>query len=204
MGGRRASQKGTSAARRRRRTVRGRLSAPPGRNEPANIAWAFAIATALLALTPLMGAAPPPPTALAPDFSVATTTGSSYALSSDLGARPLFVEFMHPDCSHCRNMGPALQSAHGNFGGSVRFVTVAVKLPGFVDPTTDTVAAFAARYGHAWTYGVDEGTRARDLYGVRGTPTFVFIFANGTVARTQPGEMPAADLGAALSAIAGG
>jgi thiol-disulfide isomerase/thioredoxin len=158
---------------------------------------------AVLAITPFINAAPPGVTGFAPDFAVTTTTGGTYTLSSDLGVRPLMVEFMHPDCSHCRNMGPTLQAAHDDYGSRVRFVTVAIRLPGFSDPTTSTVSTFALTYGHDWTYGVDRGTAARDAYGIGGTPTFVFIRQNGTIAETRAGELSLSELEAALAAIAG-
>jgi hypothetical protein len=130
--------------------------------------------------------------------------GGAYTLSQDLGQRPVFLEFMHPDCSHCQAMGQRLSDAHAEFGARVAFVSVAVRLGGFADPTPSDVAAFAQAYGHTWAYGVDRGTAARDAYGVTGTPRFVFVAGNGTVAQTWPGEMSAGDLRAALAALAGG
>ncbi len=185
--------------------LRRRLSGPPRRGEPQRIAAAFALSTVALALVPLINASPSlvGPQA-APDFSIFTTTGSTYALSSDLGRQPIFVEFMHPDCTHCRAMGPRLETAYGEFGTRVRFVTVAVRLPGFTDPTVASVSAFAGEFGHGWTYGLDQQTKARDLYRVQGTPTFAFIAENGTIARMWPGEMSAGELAGQLSALVAG
>ncbi len=182
-----------------------RLSAPPRRTEPFRIAFAFALATATLVLVPFINAAPPPPPAgAAPDFTLNTTAGSLYTLSSDLGHEPVFVEFMHPDCSHCRAMGPVLEDAFMQFGSRVHFVTVAVRLPGFTNPTLSTVSAFAAEFGHGWTYGLDQQTRARDLYHVQGTPTFVFIARDGLIAHTAAGELSASELQGRLAALLGG
>lgn len=182
-----------------------RLSGPPRRSEPHRIAAAFALATVALALVPLINASPALSGAeAAPDFSVYTTAGSTYTLSSDLGRKPVLVEFMHPDCSHCRAMGPTLETAYAEFGTRVRFVTVAVRLPGFADPTVAAVSAFAAEFGHGWTYGLDERTKARDLYHIQGTPTFAFIQGNGTIARMWPGEMSASELQGQLSALLAG
>lgn len=184
---------------------KGRLSAPPRRSEPYRIAMAFGLATVVLALVPLINAAPAPRVSgSAPDFSMTTTTGSAYRLSSDLGSLPILVEFLHPDCSHCRSMGPVLEQAHADFGARVRFVSVAIRLPGFTDPTLATVTAFAGEYGHSWTYGLDQQTTARDLYHIQGTPTFFFIAKNGTITRTVAGEMNAPELQGLLSALVGG
>lgn len=181
------------------------LSQPPRRSEPRRIAAAFALATVALALVPLINASPPaPPLGAAPDFSIFTTAGTTYTLSSDLGRLPIFVEFMHPDCSHCRAMGPRLEAAYADFGTRVRFVTVAVRLPGFADPTVASVSAFAGEFGHGWTNGLDQQTKARDLYHVVGTPTFAFISGNGTVARMWPGEMSAGELAGQLNALVAG
>ena len=187
------------------RALKRRFSAPPRRSEPTRIAAAFALATVALALVPLINASPPPPAlGAAPDFSIFTTAGSIYSLSSDLGRQPVFIEFMHPDCSHCRAMGSRLGAAYADFGTRVRFVTVAVRLPGFADPTVASVSAFAGEFGHGWTYGLDQQTKARDLYRVVGTPTFAFIWENGTVARMWPGEMSAGELQGHLGALVGG
>jgi thiol-disulfide isomerase/thioredoxin len=169
------------------------------------VAGLFAVAAALLAVVPFVeGPRAGPPPGVAPDFTIDTTAGSPYSLGTDLGVRPVFVEFMHPDCSHCQAMGPRLQTVHGEFGAQVAFVAVAIRLGGFQDPTVASAAAFASEHGHAWTYGVDRGTAARVAYGVTGTPLFVFIAANGTVASTWPGEMPLGDLRARLAQVAGG
>jgi thiol-disulfide isomerase/thioredoxin len=182
-----------------------RFSLPPRQSEPRAIGAAFALATVALALVPLINAAPAAtgPQA-APDFSITTTAASTYTLASDRGRLPVLAEFMHPDCSHCRAMGPTLETAYAAFGTRVHFVTVAIRLPGFTDPTLATVSAFATEFGHGWTYGLDLQTKARDLYHIQGTPTFAFIALNGTLARTVPGEMSAADLEVQLGALVGG
>jgi protein-disulfide isomerase len=185
--------------------LRRRLSSPPRRGEPATIVVLFALTASVFAVAPFIGEVPaaPPAQGAAPAFTISTTAGSTYSLGADLGRTPVLVEFMHPDCSHCKNMGPALAAAQVEFGARVRFVSVAIRMGGYAEPTVATVKAFAAAYGHTWTYGIDDGTKARDAYGVAGTPTFVFIGAGGTVELVQPGEMSPDALHGALSSLAG-
>jgi thiol-disulfide isomerase/thioredoxin len=185
--------------------AKGWLSVPARRGEGWRIAAAFLVAGVALAAVPHIGAAPAPvPEGGAPAFMIDVASGGSYSLSSDLGVRPLLVEFMHPDCSHCRAMGPVLATAHGEFGSRVAFVSVGIQLGATAAPTGGSLSAFAAEFGHTWIYGADRGTAARDAYRIGGTPTFAFIDASGALLRVVPGEMSIGDLRGELAALAGG
>ncbi|HEX9709495.1 MAG TPA: TlpA disulfide reductase family protein [Candidatus Thermoplasmatota archaeon] len=185
--------------------VRRSLGRQPRPGEGQAIVAAYALVTVALLLSPFVTTGAPDPTGTrAPSFTLPTTAGPLYDLDADLGARPIMVEFMHPECSHCQAMSDALVSAHAAYGSQVVFLSVAVPLGSFGVPTTEEVASFREFYGHSWPYLVSSDDRVSRDYSVSATPTFFFISADGTIRSKQEGELPFSLLAGELQAIAGG
>ena len=181
------------------------LSRQPRPGEGKAILAAYALVTVALLLSPFVTTGAPDPTGTrAPSFTLPTTAGPLYDLDADLGARPIMVEFMHPECSHCQAMSETLASAHAAYGSQVVFLSVAVPLGSFGVPTTEEVASFREFYGHSWPYLVSSDDRVSRDYSVSATPTFFFISADGTIRSKQEGELPFSLLAGELQAIAGG
>ncbi len=179
------------------------LGRPAARGEGQYIVAVFAVVTAALMLSPFVTTEPiepPPPGSTPTDFTLPTTEGTSYSLSSDLGRNPILLEFMHPECSHCQVMSPRLETAHAAFP-SVVFVSVAIPLSGFGVPTADQVRDYRSDFGHDWVHCYADEPGLPLAYGVAGTPTFFFIARNGTIASSVPGELSDAQLADRLSQI---
>jgi peroxiredoxin len=186
-------------------SLRRRLGRQPRPGEGQWVLAAYALVTVGLVLAPFASTeAPDPKGQQAPLFTLPTSTGGSYSLSSDLGTRPIMVEFMHPDCSHCEAMGGPLRDAYAAYGARVVFLSVAIPLGSFDDPTAAMTEAFRTDHNHPWTYCVAPDPQVSLAYGVSGTPTFFFIHTNGTIAAKQAGELPPQLLAQNLQAIAGG
>jgi thiol-disulfide isomerase/thioredoxin len=185
--------------------LRWKLGRPPGPGEGRLVVAVYALVTAGLVLSPFVTTGVPDPQGkLAPEFSLATWDGGTYRLATHLGSSPIFLEFMHPDCSHCQAVSPTLNSAYEAYGSQVVFVSVAIPLRSFDDPTAATVGAFRQTYEHGWTYCVATDDRVAKDYGISGTPTFFFISANGTIDSKHEGEIGLGPLAQTLQRIIGG
>ncbi len=128
--------------------------------------------------------------ATAPDFTLETIdgkglTGGTLSFSS-LRGKPILIDFVFEWCPHCNNMAPIMERLHKEYGDRVTFVTVM----GSQNTNPEKSAEFLARHGVKWAAVYDKTMKTFIDYGVRGTPTYVFIRPDGTILRKLPGEPP--------------
>ena len=128
----------------------------------------------------------------------------AFTLSSLYHERPIVVIFLDTDCSHCWNAAPEMSDAWDTHGQNVAFVSIAVNLPiAGHESSRSEVAAFqdktshsgckretedcSTRGGeaHAWTYVDDLENEVLTTWGIPGTPSFVVLEADGSVAWYQ-------------------
>jgi len=143
-----------------------------------------------------------------PDFTL-TDNASRQDWNLDIhlrDAKPILLEFFHPQCSACigevQTPTSPLRVLYGDYGASVEFVSIAITLEaeGFTNPPTfDMVNSFISQYPTPWTYLVEtSGTTVRNQYQVTATPTFYLIGTDGKIAYKNTG---AGDLAGLRSAI---
>jgi peroxiredoxin len=138
----------------------------------------------------------------APDFTLPIIAGEGLAgrdfTLSSLRGRPVFMDFVFEWCPHCNNMAPTVERLYREFGDRVAFVTVM----GSQGTTPERSARFISRHGIGWTAVYDSDMKVFQQYGVRGTPTYFIIRADGTMAKTLVGEQGYDTLRQALAEIA--
>jgi peroxiredoxin len=114
--------------------------------------------------------------ACAAAFALPDTQGRLVALARYRG-HPVLLNFCGPGCPYCAEELPALQAFAAPFlrrGG----VILGVDMGG---SARDVPAGYARDNHVAWPLLVAPPTRVGNLYGVRGTPTNVFIDRRGMI-----------------------
>ncbi len=156
-----------------------------------------AAALALLSAAPAL-AAPPAVGSLAPDFSLATTTGKAVKLSS-LRGHVVVVNFFATWCPPCRAETPDLISASGAFAPrDVTFVGVDVK------ESAQLVSEFASAKGIGYTLVLDTDGKVNDAYDVRAIPTTYVVGRDGRIQYRQVDQLSNAVLASALNSVLAG
>ncbi len=150
-----------------------------GKRLIAIVAVVLVIVLAIVILNPF-GRVGPGVGQVAPDFTLATSTGGSVTLSSLRGSWVVLVEFMDPDCGACQNEAPTLASLYANFSARVRFLSVDVDFVGAADSNAK-IASFKSTYGTSWDYMLDTTHAVTNAYGVGSTPTTFILDRNGVV-----------------------
>jgi thiol-disulfide isomerase/thioredoxin len=133
--------------------------------------------------TPSWVVAEEPVTMKAPAFSLMDLQGKPRSLAEFLNATPILLEFMSPDCPHCREMAPVLTRLHARYRDRVQFVTVAF------DKSVPRIQQFAALEKHGWPYllGSQDVVNA---YRLEGVPTFCFVAPEGRLVNRVAGSLP--------------
>jgi peroxiredoxin len=112
----------------------------------------------------------------ATDFSLTTTAGEKFSLSSSRG-KVVIINFMATSCPYCISEMADLKKVWDAYGGKVVMISISV------DPFSDTddiLRGFASSYGANWLFARDvAGVTA--YYGVTGTPTTVIIDQSGNI-----------------------
>lgn len=111
----------------------------------------------------------------APDFVLPDADGSLVSLK-DYRGKALVVHFWASWCPYCKKVQPGLQALADNYADR-GLVVIGISFR--EDPGTEPQAILKAR-GHRFITLID-GDEVAEMYGVRGTPTTVFISSNGTV-----------------------
>ncbi len=119
---------------------------------------------------------------LAPDFTLPGLSGDTLSLN-DYRGKPILINFWASWCPPCRSELPALQAAYTKYGNDIGFVAVDVK------ENRDTVAAFIDDMGLTFPVALDAEGQIAQLYEIRGTPTTVFVAADGTVTARHVGPL---------------
>lgn len=128
----------------------------------------------------------------APDFTVTDLSGKSVALSS-LKGRPVMLDFWATWCGPCRESLPDTDK----FSQKYKNVTVLA----ISDEDKSTVEKFVQDNHYSFRACLDTGRDANTKYHVSAIPTFVFIDAQGKIAKYIVGGGQADDEVAALKSI---
>jgi thiol-disulfide isomerase/thioredoxin len=134
-------------------------------------------------LLPSGARADEPPSKIAPEFATFDVHGNSRALSNYLNAKPILLEFMSPDCPHCREMAPILTGLHTAYRDRIQFLTVAF------DKSAQRIQRFVALEKHTWPYLLGS-QEVVNVYRLEGVPTFYFLTPDGTMIDVVVGSLP--------------
>lgn len=136
----------------------------------------------------------------APELRGTDFSGRSVAIAND--GRAKAIVFLAHWCSHCQNEVPALQTwlASGAAPKDVDLYSVST----LADSNKPNFPPRAWLEREHWSMTVlldDETSSASTVYGLTGTPFWVFIRADGTVAGRVAGELGVARLAQMLRAL---
>ncbi len=132
---------------------------------------------------------------VAPNFIIQLEDGR-YLTLADLQGRPVMINFWATWCGPCRLEMPDIVAAAE---ADTNLVVLAVN----VQEPMSAIGPFVEEYNMSMPVVRDPQGALRDLYGVRGMPTSVFIHADGTIATTWAGLLTEATLAELLSRIRG-
>lgn len=139
----------------------------------------------------------------APEVSGEDSTGRKLSISND--GVPKMIVFMAHWCSHCQKELPLLQEwLNGRTEmGEVDLITVNT----LVDENQPNYppSAWYDREGYTMPTLLDDAaSTVSDAFGLPGTPYFVFIHADGTVASRVSGSIPISEVEARLAQVTEG
>lgn len=118
----------------------------------------------------------------APDFSLVTLDGESFALADQRGT-PVVLNFWATWCGPCQNELPALQATAERYAGKVIIVGVdQAEAP-------EVVRAYVDKLGLTFPTPLDTDNAVAHRYNVTGMPTTFFIDADGVIRHFWMGEM---------------
>jgi cytochrome c biogenesis protein CcmG/thiol:disulfide interchange protein DsbE len=138
----------------------------------------FALSVSLLSLPALVSAE------TAPGFTLSDADGKRVSLA-DYKGRPLILHFWATWCPYCKKLQPGLERLSQEFEDQgVVLLGVSFREDEGVNPQ----AALAER-GHSFKTLV-KGIEVARLYGVRGTPTTLFIDSAGNIVGTTNTSAP--------------
>lgn len=109
---------------------------------------------------------------------------------------PLLVNIWASWCTPCQEETPEIVAAHATWGDRVRFIGVDAQ-----DDRGDATT-FLARYGVPYPSVFDPSNAIAVSFGLFSPPATLFFDADGTLVKTFPGQISAADLRANLREIA--
>ncbi|HXW76657.1 MAG TPA: TlpA disulfide reductase family protein [Candidatus Eremiobacteraceae bacterium] len=159
------------------------------------LAPALAIAAALALTAPARAAAPPSVGSLAPDFSLQTTAGHTFTLSS-LRGHVVVVNFFATWCPPCRAETPDLVSLSRRYAGqNVVFVGIDDReRPALVN-------VWAQHAGAGYPLAIDTVGAVADRYDVLAIPTTYVLDPTGRVAYRQLDTLEGSTLSGVLDAV---
>jgi cytochrome c biogenesis protein CcmG, thiol:disulfide interchange protein DsbE len=130
----------------------------------------------------------------APDFTLTTLEGDTFALSDALG-KPVVLNFWATWCGPCQRELPALQAAAERYGDRVLIVGVDQ------GEAPDTVQRYVDQLGLTFRIPLDTDFAVSELYNVRGLPTTFFIDPQGVIRQMWLGEMNSITLAEGVAEI---
>lgn len=113
-------------------------------------------------------------------FTRGDVEGNQYSLNAHIGPRPILIEFFYTECGACISMAPTMNAlyANYNYGEDVEFVSIS----SHNEDSVENVRAYMISHGSNWTHIWDSSFNLATEYCAPGTPTFVLIDTDGTIA----------------------
>jgi len=126
----------------------------------------------------------------APDFALPAIDGGSQLKLSDYRGKVVLVDFWATWCAPCISALPELEALSRKMAGRP-FVVLSVN----TDADDLRLRAFLARHPEPWPQARDRASKtAKEVYHVRGYPTYLVIDREGKVVRKvegwDPGTIP--------------
>lgn len=118
--------------------------------------------------------------------------------SSDFAGRPLVIHFWATWCPYCKKLQPGLDALYRQYrDNGLQMIAIS-----FWEDEGAQPQAMLDERGHSFKTLVDGDHVARELFGVKGTPTTVFIDAQGNiVAKTRISDPDDPRLAQAVEAL---
>ena len=143
----------------------------------------------------------------APNVRWRAGSGETYSLAGLRGRSVVLLEFLATWCPHCQRLAPVVSSLYADFRQrDVTFLGMNAS-PFAMDKRSrsspEDMAAFASRFGASFPLAFDPAVAVGRAYGVRTFPTTFIIDRQGVVRYAHSGEIPQAELAAALTAALG-
>lgn len=112
---------------------------------------------------------------MAPDFSLETSTGSTFSLSEKRG-KYILLDFWASWCAPCRNSLPGVALLNEKYKGK-NFEVIGVS----VDRQTDKWKKALAEDRCSWTQVCDPTGKVANLYAVSAIPLMVIVSPDGKI-----------------------
>jgi len=141
---------------------------------------------------------------VAPDFTVATTSGEFNLKKALATGKPVFLEVFATWCPHCQHMVSVLDPLYKTYGDRIDFVAVSGSPYGMDGSTPESqadVIKFQQDLGVQYPIAYDPTLDVASKYLIGGYPTLVLITAADKVAYLTSGETPKATLAAAINNV---
>ena len=143
----------------------------------------------------------------APNFRWRFGSGETRSLASLRGRSVVLLEFLATWCPHCQRLAPVISSLSDDYRERpVIFLGVNAS-PFAMDKRSPTspadMDAFASQFGATFPLAFDPAVALGRAYAVRTFPTTIIIDRQGIVSYGHSGEVPKAELDAALTAALG-
>ena len=124
------------------------------------------------------------PGTTAPDFTLVDAHTDQPVSLSNFAGRPVILNFWSTWCGPCKIEMPHLQNAHNNYHSSG--ITILAINSG---EGPNTVIDFASKLNLTFPILLDNMGTVQQLYKIRGFPSTVFIYKDGTVAYNHVGML---------------
>jgi len=149
---------------------------------------------------------------VAPEFAAATTAGP-FDLAKN-GGKPTLLEVFATWCPHCQRETAVLNRLYAQYGNKINLVAISGSpygsdfegggAAGQTPETQADVVEFGTKFNVAYPIAFDPNLDVANKYLQGGFPTVVLIGADNKIDALRSGEIPLADLKAALDAEVAG
>jgi peroxiredoxin len=110
----------------------------------------------------------------APDFQLIDLSGQSISLESSRG-KIIFLNFWETTCVQCVTEMPVLQSFYQDWASRNNIILLAID----IGEDTDNVKYFVQSHNYTFPVLLDSSSQVAEKYGIRYTPTSLFINQDG-------------------------